>query len=412
MQQDQPSSSDENQGASEKPKAAPRSSSSPVGKRAPAGGASESDSSNENKTKPREEVPTPPSKAPPTLRPLPADSILDENHYPERVEEAGLMLIHATSNGLPITEETIAGVVEARRHLRHGSELDAPAEVRFWKSFNELSSLIQPVSVSGLKSAYEGVSRSGHKARSSVLYYQIGSVVFLIIMLIFQAYLVMGSMLMEDIDRFDKKISELVQSRRNLQELVAEEKRANNQELNRLELELDTYFNRRQASYDILDQWKPSNLLIGEGLNPDTWSSTTALATTEIEMRFVLQIIQLYILPLFYGLLGGFAYVLRNLTGEVRNLTYSAESKVNYRLRLQLGALAGLAIGWFINPGVSLGSLSPLALAFLAGYSVEVLFSGMDRLINRFANPQELPRKRAREEESPVNAREQRSFPS
>jgi hypothetical protein len=76
------------------------------------------------------------------------------------------------------------------------------------------------------------------------------------------------------------------------------------------------------------------------------------------------------------------------LNTEVRNLTYVTTSNISYRLRIQLGALSGLAIGWFagFDSSFSFGSLSPLALAFVAGYSVEVLFTAMDRLIAAFSS--------------------------
>jgi len=54
---------------------------------------------------------------------------------------------------------------------------------------------------------------------------------------------------------------------------------------------------------------------------------------------------------------------------------------------MQLGALGGLAIGWFYKPeaGNIGSSLSPFALAFLAGYSVEVLFFAMDKFVFAFS---------------------------
>jgi hypothetical protein len=280
-------------------------------------------------------------------------------------------------------------VVEAKHALQNNA-WGAQTEVAFWQSYNHLAQAIQPLSLEGLKNLYDGKPAS---IRQHIWYYQVGSVFFLVLMLVFQAYWMMGSMLLDDIKTFDIRISEVAQSRRSLQELVPPDQRGDNMELNRLSLELDSYFNRRQASYDILDRWKPSNLVPGEILFEDNWSSTTAQATTEIEIRFFLQTIQLYILPLFYGLLGAFAYVLRNLTRDIVTLSYLNDAKVNYRLRLQLGALAGLAIGWFISPSLSQGALSPLALAFLAGYSVEVLFAGMDKLIAQFASTAEQPRK-------------------
>ena len=50
--------------------------------------------------------------------------------------------------------------------------------------------------------------------------------------------------------------------------------------------------------------------------------------------------------------------------------------------------LGGLAVGWFVTPEQSSGAfmaLSPLAMAFLAGYSIELLFTAMDTLIGAFA---------------------------
>jgi hypothetical protein len=84
---------------------------------------------------------------------------------------------------------------------------------------------------------------------------------------------------------------------------------------------------------------------------------------------------------------------LRNMTREIKELTYTTDSNVRYRLRIQLGSLAGLAVGWFLfvppNPGMaasifSFRELSPLALAFLAGYGVELLFAAMDKLVSAF----------------------------
>jgi hypothetical protein len=56
-----------------------------------------------------------------------------------------------------------------------------------------------------------------------------------------------------------------------------------------------------------------------------------------------------------------------------------------------LEILAGRVIGWFLSPnakggeGGVLQALSPLALHFLAGYSVEPLFSAMDCLLDAFS---------------------------
>jgi cell division protein FtsB len=105
-----------------------------------------------------------------------------------------------------------------------------------------------------------------------------------------------------------------------------------------------------------------------------------------------LEALNVYVLPLFYGLLGACAYVLRRLSHEIRDYVYSPESDIRLMLRLYLGALSGFAVAWFLNestaPGVA-SSIAPLALAFVAGYSVEVVFAAMDNLVSAFSSQSE-----------------------
>lgn len=80
--------------------------------------------------------------------------------------------------------------------------------------------------------------------------------------------------------------------------------------------------------------------------------------------------------------------MLRTLAVQIRSLTYTPESDICLRLRMNLGALSGLAIVWFIKEGDSqlpFASLSQFAIAFIAGYSVELLFAAMDRFISAFS---------------------------
>ena len=62
--------------------------------------------------------------------------------------------------------------------------------------------------------------------------------------------------------------------------------------------------------------------------------------------------------------------------------------RVRYTLRLNIGVLGGLAVGWFIDPtaeGSMVANLSPLALAFVAGYGSDLLFAVLDRIVGAFA---------------------------
>jgi hypothetical protein len=106
----------------------------------------------------------------------------------------------------------------------------------------------------------------------------------------------------------------------------------------------------------------------------------------QLAAQFVLGILQSYILPLFYGILGAGTFVLRSLSKEIEEETFSDEKRTQHLLRVSLGALAGILVGWFsfLIPSETttfVGSISPLAIAFLVGYNIELFFSLMDRAL-------------------------------
>ncbi len=163
--------------------------------------------------------------------------------------------------------------------------------------------------------------------------------------------------------------------------------------------------NQLEAQISELDDWKSQNtvemLTAQRQTRLDAMKAELAALRREqareitkeesrkvrVSTDFALVILQSYILPVLYGLLGASVYVIRTITREITNVTYSEESNRDYVLRLALGTLAGLIIGWFVFllPGQSiLGSISPLALSFLVGYNIEIVFSLMDRLIEIF----------------------------
>jgi hypothetical protein len=92
------------------------------------------------------------------------------------------------------------------------------------------------------------------------------------------------------------------------------------------------------------------------------------------------------ILPMLLGLLGAYSYVLRNLSLDIQNRSFAPGSAIHHVVRLSLGALAGIASGWLLRTDevTAFSSLPSWALAFVAGYSVELVFSAMDRIVGAF----------------------------
>jgi hypothetical protein len=104
------------------------------------------------------------------------------------------------------------------------------------------------------------------------------------------------------------------------------------------------------------------------------------------QSKSIPQILSQYFLPMLYGLLGSLTYILRILATEINDVTFTRASAARYSLRWPLGMLAGVTIGLFFPPNyfAGLAAITPLGVAFLAGYGVELFFTGLDGLVRTF----------------------------
>lgn len=88
-----------------------------------------------------------------------------------------------------------------------------------------------------------------------------------------------------------------------------------------------------------------------------------------------------WFLPFLYGLLGSALFVMRN----VASVRTPSMQWLAIAMRISLGGVAGIVVGWFSSagsallPSTSLLSL-PFALAFLTGYGIDTLFNVLDKL--------------------------------
>ncbi len=104
----------------------------------------------------------------------------------------------------------------------------------------------------------------------------------------------------------------------------------------------------------------------------------------------LLSMINGYAIPLLMGFLGSSAYVLRGFLKRLGDRLLTTRDIQANAVRIVLGVLSGLAIGFFFgqsggatSPTNTLGmgiNLTAPALAFLAGYAVEVLFKFLDTI--------------------------------
>jgi hypothetical protein len=88
------------------------------------------------------------------------------------------------------------------------------------------------------------------------------------------------------------------------------------------------------------------------------------------------------LVPLLFGSIGACTYVLRLISDQIRETSFSATSPVRHSVRVLLGTLGGFAVG--LGGIATSAGLTLAALAFVAGYSVEPVFATMDGIAEKF----------------------------
>jgi hypothetical protein len=90
-----------------------------------------------------------------------------------------------------------------------------------------------------------------------------------------------------------------------------------------------------------------------------------------------------YVLPVLYGALGTCAFILRATYAQMVERSFDGRRTGEFVVRIFLGTLSGITLQWIIvrdGPAIP-GGITPAVLAFLGGYSVELLFTAMDRVL-------------------------------
>ncbi|MFC0349626.1 hypothetical protein [Undibacterium danionis] len=344
------------------------------------------------------------------------------------IRESQILLAYAAQNGTPLSESVIKVIVTSGSTYAQGVMTD-DAETAFWLAFNTVAKAVAPVSVNSLESILDPDEMETRVvfgmrfkkislARSAVQWYTMLAIGTLCALLTIQIYWLFGSKITADIQKISEKYTDASAKweAAKLQTLnatagtgaaaAASAPSATGdavlssgnvvQDASNLSLkaQVESLGFQKSSSYESLYVWSR------------IWAMFLPSPQTEIDnpperkiylnsillqsSNLLLDALQRYLLPLLYGLLGTCVYVLRTLAAQITARTYSEAANVGFRIRLYLGTLGGMVFAWFVIPENSDGgifkSLSPFALAFLAGYSVEILFAAMDRFLVAFTN--------------------------
>ena len=164
---------------------------------------------------------------------------------------------------------------------------------------------------------------------------------------------------------------------------------------------LDTNSKQHAAAEANLKGWLGSWVWVTDIFGPQAVPSgstqTADSAQTTVQWAYNLAaVLGGNVLPVFYGILGAGAAVVRSLSRKMSNSLLSPRDHMLSWVQLALGAVIGACIGLFVlAPGGSgqgaTGLLGPIALSssalcFIAGFGVEGVFAALEGLINRVFN--------------------------
>lgn len=332
---------------------------------------------------------------------------------PDAIRDAQLILAHAAKVGIPLDQEIVKRIVDIGT-LVTTQAITPDQEAEFWQQRNHLAKAVAPLTVESLR-AQAAESKQGwilapsSKARKAELRYRWYAIFALFFLLIIQVYWLFGSSVTTEIAKTDKELTETYEKENKLNAdkaaILALSRAASakatapasdsgriENDLQVLSGRIDTLEMRQQAGYRLLEEWAwPWSWLVPESTCECDTKPREAIRMNAARFQTsltMLDVFQRYVLALLYGFLGACVFVLRTLSDEIKAWVYSETSDIRFRIRLYLGTLGGMIIAWFVAPesgGGLLKSLSPFALAFLAGYSVELLFAAMDKVIAAFA---------------------------
>jgi len=341
----------------------------------------------------------------------------DFSNYTEKITKGiyniELLINYAAEQGIKIRENYIQAFTNFKETEKNKT-WTAEKEADFWIVYTKISKHIKPVSVEDIifvenqeneKESYlrKFWFKKPTIAKRIVRTYIATTFIFIIITLGLQIYAITGSYLVRKVVESDKEIVAIEKELQNLILITNANESDHKAVMERENLmnTLEQRINETRARINHLNEW----LIMFNVFNENNSESISSISTPSLdESRFFKNnliitvakdnyeilntVLNAFILPILYGILGALIFTLRSLKTDIQSIKYKIVSnKIKYLLHIAIGALAGLIINLFFrtnsidDDGIISLSFSPNALSFVAGYSVEIIFNAMDKII-------------------------------
>ena len=317
------------------------------------------------------------------------------------VVDAGALLYHAVATGKTVEAKIREPVIKARAAVTAGQPVSPADESAFLEAYSRLATMVAPVTAATLRAT----SRDPDSRSLSPWFFRFRStsdvqaVSFRFGLLALCLLLAIGTF--EWTRAFPIAIiasqEELVKVREDMRtgrlalRLLDEQIKTLDVEMGRQgqppgavrasltkqKDELDTRFNQlRERQLGLEQRIDQGYATLGRFVRLDP-----------AELRNVIfpiaNIIGGFILPPLYGALGTSAYILRAIYAQMVQRSFDSRQTGEFIVRIFLGMLSGITLQWiFVRDGAAVpGGITPAVLAFIGGYSVEILFTAIDRVL-------------------------------
>lgn len=341
-------------------------------------------------------------------------------NYESYIDDAEILLAYIAKEGKTIDSEAIKTILEFKG--KPEGALNEDDIILFWNAYNSLVKIALPANIEMIKGNVKYAMADGeeHVPLSKSIVNKYSKITFftLIIILFMQIYWITGNNI---VDQSTRLIEEMIVTGKEEQKVLQTQfslriqmdaLRTQEKEIphilviedHRLEIEAQ---NLRTKKFKIESKIKKMDNALAyttggilfpsvEEVKEDVFLSKNI--EREISKKSSLPLLELqiilndtvyqYFLPMLFGLLGACVHILRQLSLQIESLTFTVFNTIKFQLRLYLGTIAGLTFSWLF-PVMDINSVfvaSPLAVAFIVGYSIEVLFLALDKVINKLNN--------------------------
>jgi hypothetical protein len=317
-----------------------------------------------------------------------------ETSYDTLLCKAELLLAYAADNGIKVADTTTNTIYNFR--LINQTDRTAKAVGDLFNAYTTLSETLQPITADSIKETSLDRNRGVQKYRRIVCFLSMFVIPFSILAFVSSA------MSTKIGDAIDQGNSLIVQLRTNLgPNFSATTDKSNDYDTIIKIQQLYTttralYVTANEIGYTLfglMPQSPPEPTRIQPGL-PNVTKTLENMIPEFQELRqygqtgrdlvaVIYGAISTCILPVLYALIGVCAKLLGQFERQIRTRTY-VQSEAN-SAHFVVAAIAGGVVGLFNN--FTLGqsaSVSPLAIAFLVGFSVDVFFSFLETLLQSF----------------------------